>query len=220
MKTTIASLVFVVVSFNEVYIKSVCQPRETLVDIFQYHPEDTQHTYVPSCVVIKRCGGFCNDEALECVATESRNVTLQVSAASQAHLGLLDGACSPTFLSMKSSCTHHPKLGRTPKLPVRHYKSVFRLCFGMSGMSGAAIESEGAQNGSSKMLSKKQPEGHLAPRSHLTTLSHCRLHTEMLFRPFERLLCLLVFKVMRVQPRVSQNVIDLSFTEHLKCECR
>lgn len=102
MKTTIASLIFAVLSFNEVYIKSVCQPRETLVDIFQQHPEDTQHTYVPSCVVIKRCGGFCNDEALECVATESRNVTLQVSAGSQTHLCLFDGVCSPTWFSVMS----------------------------------------------------------------------------------------------------------------------
>lgn len=103
MKTTVASLVFVVFSFKEVIIKSMCQPRETLVDIFQQHLDDTQHMYVPSCVVIKRCGGFCNDEAMECVATQSRNVTLQVSAGSPAHLCLFDGICSPTWLSVTSS---------------------------------------------------------------------------------------------------------------------
>lgn len=81
-KTTVASLVFVVFAFEDVYNKSQCQPRETVLDIFQQYPEDTEHTYIPSCVVIKRCGGFCNDEALECVATQSRNVTLQVSAVS------------------------------------------------------------------------------------------------------------------------------------------
>ncbi len=62
----------------EVITRSMCQPREVLVDIFQEYPEDTEHTYVPSCVVLHRCGGCCNDEAMECVPTETRNVTLQV----------------------------------------------------------------------------------------------------------------------------------------------
>lgn len=59
-------------------MKSVCQPRDFLVDIFQEFPEDTEHTYIPSCVVLKRCGGCCTDEAMECVPTESQKVTLQV----------------------------------------------------------------------------------------------------------------------------------------------
>lgn len=65
-------------SLTEVLIKSVCQPRDTLVDIFQEYPEDTDHTYVPSCVVLKRCGGCCSDEAMECFPTETRNISLQV----------------------------------------------------------------------------------------------------------------------------------------------
>ncbi|KAK2815402.1 hypothetical protein Q5P01_025869 [Channa striata] len=67
-----------VVPFTEVYNKSICQPREVLVDIIQEYPEDTEHTYIPSCVVVNRCGGCCGDEAMECVPTETRNVTLQV----------------------------------------------------------------------------------------------------------------------------------------------
>ncbi|XP_071325892.1 vascular endothelial growth factor A-A [Trachinotus anak] len=67
-----------VVPLSEVITKSMCQPRELLVDIFQEYPEDTEHHYIPSCVVLNRCGGCCNDEALECVPTETRNVTLQV----------------------------------------------------------------------------------------------------------------------------------------------
>ncbi|XP_061676465.1 vascular endothelial growth factor A-A-like isoform X2 [Syngnathoides biaculeatus] len=67
-----------VIQFTDVFTKSRCQPREMLVDISQEYPEDTEHTYIPSCVVLTRCGGCCTDEAMECVPTETRNVTLQV----------------------------------------------------------------------------------------------------------------------------------------------
>ncbi|XP_039662511.1 vascular endothelial growth factor A-A isoform X4 [Perca fluviatilis] len=67
-----------VIPLTEVITKSMCQPREVLVDIFHEYPEDTEHTYVPSCVVLNRCGGCCSDEAMECVPTETSNVTLQV----------------------------------------------------------------------------------------------------------------------------------------------
>lgn len=67
-----------VIPLTEVITKSMCKPREVLVDIIQEYPEDTEHNYIPSCVVLNRCGGCCNDEAMECVPTETRNVTLQV----------------------------------------------------------------------------------------------------------------------------------------------
>ncbi|XP_062322368.1 vascular endothelial growth factor A-A isoform X1 [Osmerus eperlanus] len=67
-----------VVQFIEVYNKSVCRTREVLVDIFQEYPEEIEHTFIPSCVALQRCAGCCTDEALECVATETRNVTLEV----------------------------------------------------------------------------------------------------------------------------------------------
>lgn len=73
------SWIYLVIPFNDVFSKSICQPREVLVDIFQEYPEDTEHTYIPSCVVLNRCGGCCSDEAMECVPTETHNVTLQVS---------------------------------------------------------------------------------------------------------------------------------------------
>ncbi|XP_035251791.1 vascular endothelial growth factor A-A isoform X1 [Anguilla rostrata] len=67
-----------VVPFMDVYNKSLCRPRELLVDIYQEYPEEIEHTYIPSCVVLMRCGGCCNDEALECVPVATRNVTLEV----------------------------------------------------------------------------------------------------------------------------------------------
>nr|XP_061789689.1 vascular endothelial growth factor A-A-like [Nerophis lumbriciformis] len=67
-----------VIQLTDVIMKSSCQPREMLVDIYQEYPEDIEHTYLPACVVLTRCGGCCNDEAMECVPSESRNVTLQV----------------------------------------------------------------------------------------------------------------------------------------------
>ncbi|XP_068179630.1 vascular endothelial growth factor A-A-like [Antennarius striatus] len=68
----------VVVPLTDSFTKSVCRPREALVDVLLEYPDDTDHTYVPSCVVLKRCGGCCSDEAMGCVATETCNITLQV----------------------------------------------------------------------------------------------------------------------------------------------
>uniref|UniRef100_A0A3B3SQG7 Vascular endothelial growth factor Ab n=1 Tax=Paramormyrops kingsleyae TaxID=1676925 RepID=A0A3B3SQG7_9TELE len=67
-----------VIPFMDVYNKSYCQSREILVDILQEYPDEIEHIYIPSCVVLSRCGGCCNNEALECVPTETYNVTLQV----------------------------------------------------------------------------------------------------------------------------------------------
>ncbi|XP_041962908.1 vascular endothelial growth factor A-A isoform X2 [Alosa pseudoharengus] len=67
-----------VVPFMEVYNKSMCRTRETLVDIMKEYPDDTEYTYHPACVVLMRCAGCCPDEALECVPTDTRNVTLEV----------------------------------------------------------------------------------------------------------------------------------------------
>ncbi|CAL8357294.1 unnamed protein product [Arctogadus glacialis] len=68
----------VVVSFMQVFNKSRCQTREVLVDIYKEYPDRIEHTYIPACVILKRCSGCCNDEAMECVPTRTRNVTMEV----------------------------------------------------------------------------------------------------------------------------------------------
>ncbi|XP_053568701.1 vascular endothelial growth factor A isoform X6 [Bombina bombina] len=67
-----------VVKFMDVYQRSVCQVRETLVDIFQEYPDDVEYIFKPSCVPLMRCAGCCNDESLECVPTEWYNITMQI----------------------------------------------------------------------------------------------------------------------------------------------
>ncbi|XP_046730136.1 vascular endothelial growth factor Ab isoform X2 [Silurus meridionalis] len=67
-----------VVPFTEVYNKSMCRPREMLVEVHQEYPEDIEHIFIPSCVVLMRCAGCCNDEMLECAPTATRNITMEV----------------------------------------------------------------------------------------------------------------------------------------------
>lgn len=62
----------------EVYNKSLCQPRELLVEILQEYPEEVEHIFIPSCVVLTRCAGCCSDEMMQCVPTSSYNVTMEV----------------------------------------------------------------------------------------------------------------------------------------------
>lgn len=69
---------FAVVSFTEVYNKSICRPREILVEVHQEYPDDIEHIFIPSCVVLMRCAGCCNDEMLECTPTATRNITMEV----------------------------------------------------------------------------------------------------------------------------------------------
>ncbi|MEQ2251178.1 hypothetical protein ILYODFUR_008221 [Ilyodon furcidens] len=67
-----------VISLIEVFNKSYCQPREVLVDVQQEYPNELDHIYVPSCVVVKRCAGCCNDEMLQCTPTATSNVTMEI----------------------------------------------------------------------------------------------------------------------------------------------
>ncbi|KAL0967531.1 hypothetical protein UPYG_G00253450 [Umbra pygmaea] len=67
-----------VIPFMDVYNKSMCQPRELLVEINQEYPAEVEYNYIPSCVPLMRCSGCCNDEILQCTPTSTHNITMQI----------------------------------------------------------------------------------------------------------------------------------------------
>ncbi|CAH7217762.1 Vegfa [Phodopus roborovskii] len=98
-----------VVKFMDVYQRSYCRPIETLVDIFQEYPDEIEYIFKPSCVPLMRCGGCCNDEALECVPTSESNITMQIMRIKphqSQHIGEM------SFLQ-HSRCECRPKKDRT-----------------------------------------------------------------------------------------------------------
>ncbi|XP_060746981.1 snake venom vascular endothelial growth factor toxin HF [Tachysurus vachellii] len=58
--------------------QSSCQPRESLVKVYDEFPEQIQYTIVPRCVPVKRCLGCCIDEASTCMPRKNKTVELQV----------------------------------------------------------------------------------------------------------------------------------------------
>lgn len=49
------------------------------MEILQEYPNEVEHIFIPSCVVLKRCAGCCMDEMLQCTPTSTYNVTMEVS---------------------------------------------------------------------------------------------------------------------------------------------
>ncbi|XP_034294323.1 snake venom vascular endothelial growth factor toxin-like [Pantherophis guttatus] len=64
--------------YMQLYKRSSCQPREVLVDILKEHPQETADFFKPSCIVLQRCAGCCNDDSLKCFTVTKRSVSLQV----------------------------------------------------------------------------------------------------------------------------------------------
>ncbi|XP_074087275.1 vascular endothelial growth factor B isoform X2 [Macrotis lagotis] len=67
-----------VVPWLEVFSRASCQPREVVVPLSVEFPGEVAHRLVPSCVTLRRCGGCCTDEALECVPTGQRRIRMQI----------------------------------------------------------------------------------------------------------------------------------------------
>ncbi|XP_060772090.1 snake venom vascular endothelial growth factor toxin ICPP [Neoarius graeffei] len=67
-----------VILFHDVWQRSVCRPLERMVEVEKEYPGIVEHIFSPRCVPLHRCAGCCNDEKLQCSATLTHNVTIQL----------------------------------------------------------------------------------------------------------------------------------------------
>ncbi|WZD65352.1 VEGF-E [Bovine papular stomatitis virus] len=102
-----------VVKWTDVYTNSHCKPMPTTVRVSDEYPNDTSERYNPQCVTLTRCGGCCNDESLECVPTETSNVTMQIMTTSAYNDGGTSGGISSGMREM--SFLQHNKCECRPK---------------------------------------------------------------------------------------------------------
>ncbi|XP_006793093.1 snake venom vascular endothelial growth factor toxin HF [Neolamprologus brichardi] len=72
-----------VIQLSEVMAKCSCQVMDQLVYVYDEYPQSVENIYVPHCVVVRRCSGYCSGEEFKCLPTLERNATLQLKISSQ-----------------------------------------------------------------------------------------------------------------------------------------
>uniref|UniRef100_A0A3Q4IB17 Platelet-derived growth factor (PDGF) family profile domain-containing protein n=1 Tax=Neolamprologus brichardi TaxID=32507 RepID=A0A3Q4IB17_NEOBR len=60
-------------------VRCSCQVMDQLVYVYDEYPQSVENIYVPHCVVVRRCSGYCSGEEFKCLPTLERNATLQVN---------------------------------------------------------------------------------------------------------------------------------------------
>uniref|UniRef100_A0A3P9BXX3 Platelet-derived growth factor (PDGF) family profile domain-containing protein n=2 Tax=Haplochromini TaxID=319058 RepID=A0A3P9BXX3_9CICH len=60
-------------------INCSCQVMDQLVYVYDEYPQSVENNYIPHCVVVRRCSGYCSGEEFKCLPTLERNATLQVN---------------------------------------------------------------------------------------------------------------------------------------------
>uniref|UniRef100_A0A8C1VWL1 Vascular endothelial growth factor Bb n=1 Tax=Cyprinus carpio TaxID=7962 RepID=A0A8C1VWL1_CYPCA len=63
---------------ENIFVNTLCKPRETLVEVEHEFPGAKLRRVVPSCVLLQRCGGCCSDEAMLCVSVSTHTTVMQL----------------------------------------------------------------------------------------------------------------------------------------------
>ncbi|WIF30360.1 VEGF-E [Orf virus] len=110
--------------WSEVFKGSKCEPRPTVLSVNGEHPELTSQRFNPPCVTLMRCGGCCNDESLECVPTEKKNVTMELMGTGVSSSGSSTGYQHLEFVE-HTKCDCLPRGGQqtTPPPPRRRRRA-------------------------------------------------------------------------------------------------